>query len=58
MKKFHIDDKMREILDDISPDFPYVVHRDETKNFLGGYVPWHWHEEIEFTYVVEGTLEA
>lgn len=58
MKKFHIDDKMREILDDISPDFPYVVHRDETKNFLGGYVPWHWHGEIEFTYVVEGTLEA
>lgn len=58
MKNFQIDDKMREILDDILPDFPYVIHKDETKNFIREYVPWHWHEEVEFTYVLEGTLKV
>lgn len=57
MKNFQIDDKMREILDDILPDFPYVMHKDETQNFIGGYVPWHWHEEVEFTYVLQGILK-
>lgn len=36
-----------------STDFPIAVyHADVTNNF----VSWHWHEELEFGYVVDGSV--
>ena len=35
----------------ITIEFPYTYHYVDLKQT---YTPWHWHEELEFTYVVSG----
>ncbi len=49
--KIKIKSNQMEEIEGIRPDYPYVYHHvrvSETK------VPWHWHEELEFDYVMEG----
>ena len=38
----------------ISAEYPYVLNRADSKETR---VPWHWHEELEFSYVIRGTLK-
>lgn len=47
-------DHMQEV-EGITAEYPYVLNRadgNETR------VPWHWHEEVEFSYVVRGALQV
>lgn len=44
-----------EEIEGISHDFPYVMHHADLRTLP---VPWHWHEEVEFVYVVSGTVEV
>lgn len=46
---------MLEEIEGITHEYPYVMHRVEQKNF---YVPWHWHEEVEFCYVAQNGVEV
>lgn len=39
----------------ISAEYPYVLNRADGKETR---VPWHWHEEVEFSYVVRGSLRV
>ncbi len=32
-------------------EYPYVLHK---LNFQGNSVPWHWHDELEFNYIISG----
>ena len=36
-----------------SPDFPVAIYLDDVSH---QYVNWHWHEEFEIGFVIEGTV--
>ena len=38
----------------VTTEYPYSMH---VTSFDPGPIPWHWHEELEFAYVVSGTIE-
>lgn len=38
----------------ITSAFPYTMHRRDLTNDV---IPWHWHEEVEFDYAYQGTIE-
>ncbi len=40
----------------LSYDFPLVMHETYLKNKPRGFNDWHWHEEIQFSYVLEGSM--
>lgn len=39
----------------MTPEYPYVMHEVDTEEF---FIPWHWHEELEFDYIVEGSIDV
>jgi len=36
--------------------FPLFVGENRLEQFALGYVPWHWHDEIQFSIVTEGSV--
>lgn len=46
-----------ELLPDFSADFPYICSDCELDQSLGGFIPWHWHREVELFYMERGSLE-
>lgn len=42
--------------DDFS--FPHTTAYVEPEIFPGGNIPWHWHEDVEVLYVLQGSLEV
>ena len=38
----------------VTTEYPYSMH---VTDFLMGSIPWHWHEELEFGYVVNGQIK-
>ena len=43
-----------EEIEGLYADYPYVFHHADLKYT---YIPWHWHEEFEFDYVVSGRVK-
>lgn len=39
-----------------APSFPLCAYYNDMDHFAAKQVPWHWHEEIELIYVVEGEV--
>jgi len=39
----------------VTAEYPYVLNRVDSRHI---FVPWHWHEEVEFSYVRSGTLHV
>ncbi len=37
--------------------FPYASYYSDMKQYLRGEVPWHWHEEFEFSSMILGSAE-
>ena len=37
--------------------FPHSSYYVEPEKFPGGYIPWHWHADVEVMYVVQGRME-
>lgn len=46
-----------EVLDEISDDFPYLAVLSQHDRFPERTVPWHWHQELELFYVLEGSVD-
>ena len=44
----------RETVADVTTEYPYSIH---VADFKAGPIPWHWHEEVEFGYVLSGEIE-
>ncbi len=51
-----INSDQKEITRHGSSDFPVAVYETELKKNVLGYVAWHWHEEIQFCYVISGRV--
>lgn len=47
-------DRMQEV-EGVTAEYPYVLNRADSSRMR---VPWHWHEEVEFSYVRQGVLRV
>jgi AraC-like DNA-binding protein len=52
--KIRVTDSQLEEIEGLSSEYPFVLHHAV---FPETHVPWHWHEEFEFDYVISGTLK-
>lgn len=50
--KIKLKENRLEEIEGISTEYPYAFHH---ANLAETKVPWHWHEEVEFDYIVSGT---
>lgn len=59
MKLSHIqlNENLEEKILHMTPAFPYICCHVEMDTYPGGYIPWHWHDELEFIYVQRGCVE-
>lgn len=46
-----------EIVDGVSEGFPYALVYSQHDRYQGRSVPWHWHQELELFYVLEGPVD-
>lgn len=52
MQAFETDRNQVEIIEGMTTEYPYCLHKRDLTNFV---IPWHWHEELELGYIQEGT---
>ena len=50
--KIRIKENQLEEIEGLSTEYPYAYHH---VNLTDTKVPWHWHEELEFNYIVSGS---
>ncbi|MDC7286423.1 AraC family transcriptional regulator [Blautia schinkii] len=53
--KIRVKENQLEAIEGLHTEYPYVLHHVNLKETK---VPWHWHEELEFDYVVSGTIKV
>ncbi len=51
-------DKLRETRMHGSPEFHFEYYLDDIHKYDKHYIEWHWHTELEFLYVKQGTVEC
>lgn len=51
------DGALRSLYDYGKPDFPARLYLDDFAKMPIGRVSWHWHEQLEFTYVLKGEID-
>lgn len=53
-ENIQIDNNQRENVAGVTNEYPYSMHVTDLYSEM---IPWHWHEELEFGYVVSGELK-
>ncbi len=53
----NLDRNRRELSPHGTLEFPCATYFSKYPNYAHTEIPWHWHEEIELIYIVEGTLK-
>uniref|UniRef100_A6VUH3 Cupin 2 conserved barrel domain protein n=1 Tax=Marinomonas sp. (strain MWYL1) TaxID=400668 RepID=A6VUH3_MARMS len=56
--KIETEENGRELTTHGSHDFPCESYDEHFSHFVGGEVPWHWHDEIEVVLVIEGATKV
>ena len=51
--KIRITENQLEEIEGLSTEYPYTCHH---VNLAETKIPWHWHEELEFNYIVSGSV--
>lgn len=41
-----------------NPEFPFACIKDELEGYESRSIEWHWHNECEFSWVVQGTVKC
>ena len=49
-----VDNSLREIKKHGTDGFPFAMYLDDFSNFKNGYICWHWHDEVQLTFILEG----
>lgn len=52
-----LDKNKKETTQHGSFDFPLAIYTTQISKNILGYIAWHWHEELQFCIVTEGTVE-
>ena len=55
VKNIRVNQQQMEEIEGITMEYPYVMHK---LNAEGIQIPWHWHEELEFNYIVKGKMQV
>lgn len=48
--KIEVNDNLQETVKHGSYDFPLAIYTDKFNLFEDGYIRWHWHKELQFSY--------
>ncbi len=48
--KIEVNDNLQEVAKHGSYDFPLAIYTDTFNLFEEGYIRWHWHKELQFSY--------
>lgn len=51
-----IDQQMKETTQHGSFDFPLAIYETQLNKNVLGFVNWHWHNELQFAYIVSGSI--
>lgn len=49
-----VDSSLHETKKHGTDGFPFAVYLDDFSHFQNGYICWHWHDEVQFTLIIEG----
>lgn len=41
-----------------TPMFPCEAYTGDVRNYISGEIPWHWHEELEAVYILNGRMRV
>ena len=52
-----IDAQQKERTQHGSFDFPFAVYENQLSRNVLGYINWHWHEELQFSFVTHGSVK-
>ncbi|MDL2236348.1 AraC family transcriptional regulator [Christensenellaceae bacterium OttesenSCG-928-K19] len=55
---FKVNEDGREIIHRGTPQFPIEMYCNEFAKIASNDIPWHWHDEVEFSFPLEGRMEA
>ena len=53
-----VDDSLRETKMHGTVGFPVGVYLDDFSDFKNGYICWHWHREIQISWIIEGEFHC
>lgn len=48
--RIEVNDNLQETVKHGSHDFPLAIYTDKFNLFEDGYIRWHWHKEVQFSY--------
>lgn len=57
MRQFNIDYNLKELTKHEKTMLPIACYETTIQYHIQGYIPIHWHEELQFVYVKEGTSQ-
>lgn len=49
-----VDHSLKETTIHGTKEFPFAVYLDDFSDFPNGYICWHWHDEVQITFIREG----
>lgn len=55
IKSIRVKSDQAEEIAGITPEYPFVMHQADMRTT---HIPWHWHEEIEFSYMESGSMKV
>lgn len=55
--KLEMKENGEEILAHTDDPFPHTSYYVEPESFPGGFIPWHWHADVEVMFVLQGRME-
>ena len=53
-----MNEKMEELLPRENSFFPFTAFYESYSIYTGGSVPWHWHPDVEFMLLLQGSLKT
>lgn len=56
-EKLELTEELEEILIHRTHPFPHTSWYVDYARYVGGYVPWHWHQDLEIMWVMQGAVK-
>lgn len=53
--KIRVKENQLEEIEGLTTEYPYTMHHADLKDTV---IPWHWHEELEFDYILNGSVQV